>query len=88
VLAAQDQLMGRELDRIEQIIWTLLTTGTFSVLLPSGGTGFTATFSLATYDATTWATVATATPLKDFRADADRQRRRGRELRRRARRRT
>jgi hypothetical protein len=67
VLAAQDQLMGRELDRIEQIIWTLLTTGTFSVLLPSGGTGFTATFSLATYDATTWATVATATPLKDFR---------------------
>jgi hypothetical protein len=51
VLRAQDQLMGRELDRIEQIIWALLTTGTFSVLLPSGATGFTATFTLATYSA-------------------------------------
>lgn len=68
VTRMQDHLMGRELDRIEQIIWTLLTTGTFSVLLPSGATGFTATFALATFTASpTWATIATATPLKDFR---------------------
>jgi hypothetical protein len=68
VLASQDQLMGRELDRQELVIWTMLTTGVISVLLPSGEIGFTATFPLATYDASDWATETTATPLADFRA--------------------
>lgn len=63
----QDQLMVRELDRIEYMIWTLITTGTFSVLLPSGEIGFTATFTLSTHSASDWSTVSTATPLKDFR---------------------
>lgn len=69
VMDRQDQLTGRELDRIEYMIWTLLTTGTFSVPLPGGGIGFTATFTIQTQSAlVAWATVATATPLKDFRA--------------------
>mgnify|MGYP003408513582 FL=1 len=33
VMEIQDQLLGRRLDRIEYIIWTLLSTGTFSVLV-------------------------------------------------------
>lgn len=61
-------LVGRRLDRIRYIGWTLLATGTFSVTHPDGAPGHTDTFSLGTYDATTWATVATATPLADFRA--------------------
>lgn len=69
VLERQDQLLVRELDREEQIIWTLLTTGTFSIALPGGSIGFTDTFALQTYTASpTWATVATAVPLLDFRA--------------------
>ena len=69
VLRRQDQLLVREADRVELIIWTLLTTGTFSIALPGGAIGFTDTFTLQTYTATpTWATVATAVPLLDFRA--------------------
>jgi hypothetical protein len=69
VMDRQDRLSVRELDRIEYMIWTLLTTGTFSVPLPGGAIGFTATFAIQTQSAlVAWATVATATPLKDFRA--------------------
>lgn len=69
VLRRQDQLIVRELDRIELMIWTLLTTGTFSVALPGGAIGFTDTFAIQTYTASpTWATVATAVPMTDFRA--------------------
>lgn len=68
VLDRQSYLIGRELDRIEYMIWTLLTTGTFSVALPGGAIGFTDTFSIQTYAASDWSTVATATPLADFRA--------------------
>ena len=68
VTERQDFLMVRELDRIEAIIWTLLETGTFSVPLPGGAVGFTDTFTIQTYTASDWSTVATATPLADFRA--------------------
>lgn len=70
----QDLLIQRELDRIEQIIWTLLSTGTFSVSTPStaAGQGTVAmkdTFTLQTQSrAVDWDTVATATPLVDIRA--------------------
>lgn len=67
VMARQDQLLNRRIDRIRYIGWTLLSTGTFSVANNNGVT-HTDNYTLQTYDATTWATVATATPLADFRA--------------------
>jgi hypothetical protein len=70
VMAAQDQLLNRRIDRIRYIGWTLITTGTFSVANPLGGIPLhTDTFALQTFDAAvSWATVATATPLADLRA--------------------
>lgn len=61
------QLMQRRYDRIESIIWTLISTGTFSVAL-NNVVMATDTFTLQTFTASpTWATIATATPLADFR---------------------
>lgn len=68
VLIEQQKLLQRRLDRIEYIIWTLLTTGTFSVSSPTGGVVHTDTFSLQTFTASPlWSVVATATPLADLR---------------------
>ena len=68
VMERQDQLLQRRLDRIEYIGWTLLTTGTFSVALPSGGVAHTDTFPLQTSAGSNWSVPATATPLADLRA--------------------
>jgi hypothetical protein len=69
VMREQDRLLGRRLDRKEKIGWDLVTTGTFSVAGPDGLTYQTDTFALQTASAAVpWATFATATPLKDFRA--------------------
>lgn len=69
VMVAQDQLLGRRLDRIELIVWTLLTTGFFSVSTVDGVIAHTDRFNIQTFTATVpWATFATATPLNDFRA--------------------
>jgi hypothetical protein len=69
VMEAQDQLLLRRLDRIEWVIWTLLVTGTFSVLGPAGGAIATGAYTTQLFTAgVTWATVATATPLANFRA--------------------
>lgn len=69
VMEKQDQLLGRRLDRIEWIGWTLLATGTFAVSGPNGTVLHTDTYTLQTYTApVAWATVATAAPLADFRA--------------------
>lgn len=62
----QDQLLLRRLDRIEQIGWTLLSSGTFSVANATGVI-HTDTFNLQTHAGSDWSAVATATPLKDFR---------------------
>lgn len=67
VMEKQDQLLQRRLDRIEQIGWTLLTTGTFSVSSVAGVV-HTDSYTFQTHDASTWGTVATATPLADLRA--------------------
>lgn len=68
VMEAQDQLLQRRLDRIEYTIWTVLVTGTFSALGPSGQVMHTDTFTLQTFTAgVPWATVATATPLQNLR---------------------
>lgn len=66
----QDNLLQRRLDRMELIIWTLLVTGTFSV---ADGTSIlhTDAYTFQTFTAgVAWGTVATATPLADFRATA------------------
>lgn len=64
----QLQLKQREMDRIEQLGWLMLTTGTFSVAGPTGAIVHQDTFSLQTFtSAVTYATYATATPLADFR---------------------
>src|SRR5690348_9951838 len=68
VREAQDKLFGRRLDRIESIGWTLLATGTFSVA-DGNSVVHTGAYTTQTFSASTpWATVATATPLADFRA--------------------
>lgn len=68
VMGKQNQLLGRRLDRIEQIGWTLITTGTFSVA-DNNSVLHTDSFTLQTYAAgVAWGTSATATPLADLRA--------------------
>ncbi len=67
VLEKQDQLLGRRLDRIESIGWTLLSTGVFSIPSPNGQVIHTDQFPIQTFTATVpWGTSATATPLADF----------------------
>jgi hypothetical protein len=67
-------LVGRELDRMEWAVWTLLTTGTISINLPGddGQTvGWTATYTLQTFTAgVSWSTFATATPIIDLQTIA------------------
>lgn len=64
----QDQLMTRMINRLKYIGWTLVVGGTFSVNGPDGLVHHTDSFSLQTYAGSDWSTVATATPLADFRA--------------------
>jgi len=70
ILEADDLLISREWDRIEWSIWTLLTTGTISIVLdgPDGTqVGYYDTYPIQTYTATVpWATSATATPILNF----------------------
>jgi hypothetical protein len=69
VMRRQDYLLNRRIDRIRYIGWTLLAAGTFSVSNADGTVVHTDTFPLQTYAAgVAWSTVATATPLADFRA--------------------
>ena len=69
VAEQQELLLQRRLDRMEQVGWTLLSTGTFSVLGPSAAVLHTDTYTTQTFTAAVpWATVATATPLADFRS--------------------
>jgi hypothetical protein len=68
VTVEQDRLLERELDRIEWIVWTLLVAGTFSVPTPEGAIVHTDSYTTQTYTAgVTWATIATAVPIQNFR---------------------
>lgn len=68
VMRLQAQLLQRRLDRIRVIGWTLLATGSFSVAAPNGATLHAGSYSVQTAAAAvSWATLATATPLIDFR---------------------
>ncbi len=62
------QLVAREIARFRQIGWTLLSTGTFSISGKGSTLTHTDTFALQTLAGSDWSTVATATPLADFRA--------------------
>lgn len=67
VMEAQDQLLGRRLDRVEQIIWSLLVTGKFSVF-QDNVLMHTDEFPLLSYASVIpWSTQATSTPLQNFR---------------------
>jgi hypothetical protein len=70
VMKLQDQLLARRLRTTRYIRTTLFMTGTFAIADKKGTGGYrhTDTYSVQTYDATTWATVATATPIADLRA--------------------
>jgi hypothetical protein len=64
---AQTKLLQRRLDRIEWIIWTLLSSGTFFVA-NENGVLHTDSFNIQTFTATPlWSVPATATPVKDLR---------------------
>lgn len=69
VLKIQNQLLGRRLDRIESICWSLLVNGAFSVAGPSGAILHTDQYNVQTFSAIVpWGTAATSTPLADFRS--------------------
>jgi hypothetical protein len=69
VLEKQDQLLGRRLDRIEQIGWTLLATGVFSVAASHGSILHTDQFPVQTYTAVNaWSNFAASAPLADLSA--------------------
>jgi hypothetical protein len=61
----QDQLLHRRINRLRKIGWDVLQ-GTYSVA-NNNGVIATDTFSVQTYNASTWGTPSTATPLADFR---------------------
>lgn len=68
VRECQDQITNRRISLIRKVGWLLLATGTFSIVNTTTGIQHTDTFDPQDYNASTWATVATATPLADFRA--------------------
>jgi hypothetical protein len=63
----QNELLGRRLDRIEFIIWTLLITGTFSVAEGSSVL-HTDSYTTQTDSWSQWSSASAGTPLKDIRA--------------------
>lgn len=66
---AQAYLLQRRMDRVRQILWSLVLTGTFSIPHPRGGVFHTDVFNIQTFDSTTgWGTFASATPFADIRA--------------------
>jgi len=67
VMGRQEQLLHRRIMRMRYLAWKLVTTGAYTVLSRHGAT-HTDTYNLQSYNASTWATANTATPLADFRA--------------------
>lgn len=66
---AQDELLGRELDRMRFNAWTLATTGVITITDKDGVTTYTEVFPVQTFTAgTSWATTSTSTPLANLRS--------------------
>lgn len=69
VAERQDQLLARRIDLVKSILWTLASTGTFTVANELGQTMYAGTFPVQSYTAGVgWGTSATAVPLSNFRA--------------------
>jgi hypothetical protein len=73
VTESTEFLVGRELDRMENSAWSILTTGVISILLDDvdRGTqvGYSDSFSIQTFTAAnSWANFANSTPIKDMQA--------------------
>lgn len=74
VMGATNQLVTREYARIRQIVWGLVSTGTFAVSVASTGADqagtavFTDSYTVQTASGSAWGTPATGTPLADLRA--------------------
>ena len=69
VMEKQDYLLARRIDLVKSILWTLATTGTFTIADEQGQTKYAGTFPIQTFTAAVaWGTSATATPLANFRA--------------------
>ena len=69
VASKQDQLLARRLDLIKSILWTLVTTGTFTVANELAQTMYAGTYAVQSFTAgVAWGTSATATPLANFRS--------------------
>ena len=73
IVNADAQLIGRELDRMEKLVWDVLVSG--SVTIEYKGPGglnpnkYTDTYTIQTYTASVpWATTATATPIANFQS--------------------
>lgn len=64
----QAQLMGRQMNLVSTVLWTLLSTGTVSVLNKQGIAAYSEAYTFQTQSGSAWATPATGTPLADFRA--------------------
>lgn len=65
----QDNLLAREIDRFRYLVWTLLSTGSYSAQNKNGSTIHNDVYTPQTVNAAVaWATVATATPLADLRS--------------------
>jgi hypothetical protein len=78
VAEAQEDLIQREVNRVRQIVWSLLVTGTFSVSSNTGaGVTMTDTYTLQTHSGSDWSTASTATPIIDFRAVTEKGSNRG-----------
>lgn len=69
VMDRSDQLLTREIARMKKIGWDLLTLGRFSVAGENGSILHTDSYRQTIYrPSVAWTTVATSTPLADFRA--------------------
>lgn len=68
VAKEQDRLLGRENDRIRQILWLLVANGTYALSSETGHLIYAAAYTFPAYTASVaWSNPATATPLADIR---------------------
>jgi hypothetical protein len=71
-MEADELLIGRELDRVESSIWTLLTTGVLNIIMdgPDGTqVGYNDAYTFQSYSALVgWTSFSSAVPIQDFQA--------------------
>lgn len=68
VMVAQDRLLDMRLKRMRWIIWTLITSGSYTIFAPNGGIVETNTYPFQQITTVTaWSNLNNATPLQDMR---------------------